>query len=337
MQNGNKPLNQRLFDEPYRFEFFQAVRLLEKIYPERRPVGRETLPENEVVRFRTRMSLDFPASEIHELEEIFDELTDQKTLEMYINFMGMGGPIGVLPIHYTELMIDRARYRDRAMWAYLDIYTHRAVSLFFRAWEKYRFPIQYERGNDHFTEYLFDFAGLGTTGMRGKMNLDEESLLPYVGLIAQKPHSAIALQQIVADYFGIEAAINQFFGQWIDLEAENITVVGRLNHELGYTTIVGTRVWEQQCKFRLRLGPLSFKQFLGFLPNGTANKPLDSIVRFMVGLEFDYDVQLILKANEVPSCILTTRAMRRPMLGWSSWLKTKPFEQDDEQVILNMS
>lgn len=333
----NRNLDEQLFEEPYRFEFFQAVRLLEKIYPKRRPVGRETLPHAEVVRFRTRMSLNFPASQIHEIVNSVEEATDQEKSEMFVNFMGMGGPIGVLPTHYTELMVERARYRDTAMWAFLDIYTHRAVSLFYRAWEKYRFPVQYERGNDDFTEYLFDFIGLGTKGLRGRMSLPDESLLPYAGLITQKPHSAVALENIVSDYFQINAEIIQFFGQWIDLEDENITRVGTANSGLGITTIAGTRVWEQQSKFRFRLGPLPFKQFQSFLPSGTAAKPFDSIVRFMVGLEMDYDLQLILKKREVPGCILTTRALRRPMLGWSSWLKTKPFEQDDEQVILQMN
>lgn len=333
----NRNLDQELLEEPYRFEFFQAVRLLEKIYPQRRPVGRETLPQNEVVRFRTRMSLDFPASEIHDITGVVEEATGQEKTEMFINFMGMGGPTGVLPTHYTELMVDRARYRDTSMWAFLDIFTHRAVSLFFRAWEKYRFPIQYERGKNDFTEYLFDFVGMGTRGLRGRMNLEDESLLPYAGLIGQKPHSAVALQQIISDYFDIPARIVQFFGQWIDLEDENITRVGTANSALGVTTIVGTRVWEQQSKFRFRLGPLPFVQFQAFLPNGTASKPFQSIVRFMVGLEMDYDAQLILRANEVPGCILTTRALRRPMLGWSSWLKTKAFEEDDEQVVLQMS
>jgi type VI secretion system protein ImpH len=334
---SNKDLSQKLFEEPYRFEFFQAVRLLEKIYPHRGAVGRETLPHAEVARFRTRMTLEFPASEIHEITGSVDEASGQEKTEVYVNFMGMGGPLGVLPSHYTELMVERARYRDTAMWAFLDIYTHRAVSLFFRAWEKYRFPVQYERGNDAFTDYLFDFIGLGTKGLRGRMNLPDESLLPYAGLIAQKPHSAVALEQIISDYFQISAEIVQFFGQWIDLEDENITRVGTANSALGLTTIAGARVWEQQSKFRFRLGPLPFKKFQSFLPNGTASKPFDSIVRFMVGLEMDYDAQLILKKTEVPACILTTRAVRRPMLGWSSWLKTKPFERDDEQVILQMN
>src|SRR5690606_34072820 len=150
--------------------------------------------------FRTRMGLDFPASQIQEVINSVEEATGQEKSEMFVNFMGMGGPLGVLPNHYTEIMIERARYRDTSMWAFLDIYTHRAVSLFYRAWEKYRFPVQYERGNDVFTEYLFDFAGLGTKGLRGRMALEDESLLPYTGLIAQKPHSAIALEQVVADY-----------------------------------------------------------------------------------------------------------------------------------------
>ena len=220
------------------------------------------------------------------------------------------------------------------MWSFMDIFTHRAVSLFFRAWEKYRFPVGYERGKDDFTAFLFDFAGLGTSGLRGRMALEDESLLPYSGLIAQKPHSAVALANILSDYFRIQAKIEQFFGQWLDLDAESITTVGRANSLLGASAIIGTRIWEQQSKFRIRLGALSFKEFQDFLPNGAAHKSLKSMVRFMVGLEFDFDVQLVLLAKQVPSTILTTRAKRRPMLGWTSFLKTKPFETDDEQVIL---
>jgi len=333
---ARKPLNQELLDEPYRFEFFQAVRLLEKIFPERMPVGREAKIKPEIVRFRSRVTLNFPASEVHEFKESLDEFTDEQRLEMFVNFMGVIGVSGVLPVHYTELAMERMRYGDTTMWSFLDIFTHRAVSLFFRAWEKYRFPVSYERGEDDFTAFLFDFAGLGTRGMRGRMALSDESLLPYSGLIAQKPHSASALAQVLSDYFGINARIEQFFGQWLDLDPESVTNLGANNSHLGKSALIGTRVWEQQSKFRMVLGALTFKQFQGFLPNGTAHEPLKSIVKFMVSLELDFDVQLILQAKQVPSTILTTRAMRRPMLGWTSFLKTKPFKQDDDQVILKI-
>lgn len=330
-------LNQEFYDEPFRFEFFQAVRLLEKIHPDRKAVGRTAMPDEEVVRFRSRVSLDFPSSEIHEMQRSTDDETEREKIEMFVNFMGVIGVSGVLPTHYTELAMSRARYGDTAFWAFTDIFTHRAVSMFFRAWEKYRFPVSYERGNDDFTEYLFDFAGLGTRGLRGRMHLEDESLLPYVGLITQKPHSAASLTRLLADYFGINAKTEQFFGQWIDLDKESITKLSRANSSLGVDAIIGTRIWDQQSKFRLTLGALSFREFRAFLPDGTAHKPLRSIVRFMIGLEFDYDVQLVLAAGQVPSTILTTRAKRRPMLGWTSWLKSKPFENDDDQVVLQMN
>ena len=331
-----KPLNQELADEPFRFEFFQAVRVLEKIFPERRPVGGKSMPNDEVVRFRSRIALDFPASEIHEIRESVDEKTDRQKTEMLVNFMGMVGVSGVLPTPYTDLVLDRIRHRDTSMWSFLDIFTHRSVSLFYRAWCKYRFPIGYERGDDAFTSYLFDIGGLGTKGIRGRMSLPDESLLPYIGLIAQKPHSCNALENVLSDYFGTPAKIKQFFGQWLALDSADYTRLGERNSLLGESAIAGTKIWEQQSKFRVRLGSLTFKQFQNFLPNGSAFQPLKSIIRFMVGEEFDFDVQLILKSKQVPGAILTTRAQRKPMLGWTTFLKTKPFKADDEQVVLQM-
>src|SRR5687768_16670247 len=332
-----KPLDQVLTEEAYRFEFFQAVRLLEKVYPEKRAVGRNAMPPEEVVRFRSRVAVDFPASEIHEIREAADPKTDETRLEMLVNFMGMVGVSGVLPQPYTDLVLDRVRHRDTAMWSFLDIFTHRFVSMFYRAWRKYRFPIGYERGNDDFTGYLFDLCGLGTKALRGRMSLPDESLLPYVGLIAQRPHSNNALENILSDYFGAKARTQQFFGQWLQLDTQDYTRLGERNNILGESAIAGTRVWEQQSKFRVRFGPLDFKQFQAFLPNGSAHPPMRSIIRFMAGLEVDFDVRLKLKARQVPSTILTTRAQRRPMLGWTTFLKTKPFKADDEQLILQVN
>lgn len=334
---SNIPLNQKLFDEPYSFEFFQAVRLFEKVFPERKSVGREALPNEEVVRFRSRISLDFPPSEIHEIREIVDPLTEETRMEMHVNFMGMVGSSGVLPTHYSELVLDRIRHRDTAMWAFLDIFTHRAVAMFYRAWGKYRFPIGYEHGNDDFTSYLFDLGGLGTKGLRGKMGIEDESLLPYTGLIAQKPHSINAIQNVLSDFFQVEAKILQFFGQWLDLDRDDYTKLAVDNSMLGSSAIIGTRVWDQQSKFRIRLGPLKFASYLAFLPNGSAHMALKSITRFMVGEEFDFDVQLCLMAKQVPGLVLTTRAVRKPMLGWTTWLKTQPFKADDDQLVLGFN
>ncbi len=327
-------LEQQLLEEPYRFEFFQAVRLMEKVFSEKKPVGDTALPADEIVRFRSRIAMDFPGSEIQEITESIDETTGEKRTEVMVNFMGMAGVSGVLPTHYTELVLDRVRHRDTALWSFLDIFTHRAVSMFYRAWAKYRFPVGYERGNDDFTGFLFDFAGLGTSGLRGRSNIDDESLLPYVGLIAQRPHSANALENILSDYFSLPVKILQFFGQWLPLGEADLTRVGKKNSALGTNTIIGSRIWDQQSKFRVRLGPLTFAQFQSFLPNGTAHAAIKSITKFVAGIEFDFDMQLCLLGRQVPGTVLTTRAARRPMLGWTSFLKTQPVRGMDDQLVL---
>ncbi|MBX3300008.1 MAG: type VI secretion system baseplate subunit TssG [Acidobacteria bacterium] len=332
---SKKPLEQNLFEEPFEFEFFQAVRLLEKLYPERLPVGSDAMPSDEVVRFRSRVGLDFPSSEIHQIERVNEHDESDTRLEMMVNFMGMVGVSGVMPTHYTELVLDRIRHRDTALWAFLDIFTHRAVSLFYRAWSKYRFPVAFERGDDNFTAYLYDIAGLGTKGLRGRMAVEDEALLSYAGLIAQLPHSASALENIVSDHFGIEARVEQYSGQWLPIEEADLTNLGVRNSVLGQSAIVGSSVWDQQSKFRLRLGPLPFNKFRAFLPDGSAHASLRDVVRLFAGDEFDSDVNLVLNKREVPATILTTRAVRRPALGWTTWLKTKPVEADDRQVVLN--
>ena len=326
------PLARILFDEAYRFDFFQAVRLLERIYAERRPVGRDGEPAREVVRFRTRVSLNFPPSEIYQISA--DKTSKAARAEMTVAFMGLTGPLGVLPYHYTEMLVERTRYNDTALWEFLDLFNHRMISFFYRAWEKYRFPLEVERGEERFTHYLFGTIGMATRGLRGRMSIADEGLLYYGGLIAQQPHSASAIEAILSDYFAVPARVEPFSGQWLKLDEESVSRLGCANSSLGVSTVAGTRVWDDQSKFRLQFGPLSFQEFAALLPGGSAFKPLVDLTRFLAGLEFDFDLRLTLKAAEVPSCVLTTRAKRRPMLGWTTWLKTREFTADDSQVVL---
>lgn len=325
------PLTQQFFDETYRYRFFQAVRLLERIYLDRQPVGQDAAISNEVVRFRTRQTLSFPPSEIYQLTE--EPHPSTAPPELMVSFMGLTGPLGVLPHHYTELVMNRARYRDTALWKFLDIFNHRFISLFYRVWEKYHFPIAYERnGEDQFTVFLYDLVGMGTPGLRDKLSFKDQGLLFYSGLIAQRPHSATAVASILSDYFRVSASIKQFPGEWLKLE-QNVTRLGSANSQLGVTAIAGEKVWSNQSKFRVCVGPMPLKKFETFVPVGSAFKPLTEMVKLLSGLEFNFDVQLILQQDEIPSCILGTESSG-PRLGWTSWLKTSDSKKDDDQVVL---
>jgi type VI secretion system protein ImpH len=320
-----------LFKEAYRFDFFQAVRLLELLHPERLPIGRRASPRNEVVRFRSHLTLAFPASAI----QVIEPPDEGSPARLTAAFLGLTGPSGVLPRHYTELLLERSRHKDFAFRDFLDIFNHRLLSLFHRAWEKYRFHVEYERSigrddeRDGFSDHLFDLVGMGTKGLRGRVRFGDEALLLYSGLLGQHPRSADALQQILSDYFQKPIAVIQFVGQWLEITEENRTRLGA-NNELGVSAVAGTRVWDQQAKFALRVGPLSYAEFERFLPQGDAFQPLVEFTRYCSGQEFDFDVQLVLKAPEVPWCRLGSAE-----LGFNSWLKTREFVSDADQVVFS--
>jgi type VI secretion system protein ImpH len=334
------PLDELLLEEGYRFDFFQAVRLLERLHPSRSPVGYNAAPANEAARFRSHLALTFPPSAIHEV--IAPEKETDPT-QVVVAFMGLFGSMGALPKHYTELLLDRIRRKDFTLRDFFDLFNHRFVSLFYRAWEKYRFPAAYERARlrggdeyDPFSRLMFDLVGMGTGGLRGRLKTGDEVLLYYAGLVAQQPRSASSLGAMISDYFGVAATAQQFRGAWLRLDTENRTVLGRnqLNGQLGTTAILGSRFWDQQSGFRLVIGALDLKQFREFLPSERGFRSLVELTRFFAGMTLDFDVQLVLKAAEVPFCRLQKPAPSALRLGWSSWLKSKPFSHDASDAVL---
>ena len=208
-----------LREEPYLFEFFQAVRLLERSFPGKSPVGRFNPPSTEVVRFVANSTLAFPASEVQSLEWPKDGPGQMK-----VNFMGLTGPEGVLPLYYTSLLAERMRAGDRSAVDFFDIFNHRIISLFYLAWEKYRFSVAYEReGLDPFSHHLMDLIGLGTPGLQNRLPVLDDSLLYYSGLLAQRPRSAAALRNLLGDYFEVPVEVEQFAGGWYPLDRNTQT------------------------------------------------------------------------------------------------------------------
>lgn len=210
-------------DSPTAFEFFQAVRALERLLPSRKPVGRFGDPGEEIVRFAVHPDLAFPASEIYSL----NLPTGAGPARMAVNFIGLTGPEGVLPYYYSQLVTERVRARDTALRDFLDLFHHRIISLFYRAWEKYRFEVAHERDrHDLLTQHLKDLIGLGAEGLQERLGIRDEALLFYAGLLAPGQRSAAALQQLIADYFGVPVEVEQFVGGWYPLAVNTQCAVG---------------------------------------------------------------------------------------------------------------
>ncbi len=323
-----------LHKTPQEFQFFQAVRLLERLNPNRAPVGRFVSPGKEVVRFSAHAAFPFPASQIQNI----DWADAGGAPCILINFMGLTGPSGVLPLYYTELIVERLRQKDRAMLTFFDIFNHRMVSLFYQAWEKYRFAIAYERGErDRFSHHLMDLIGIGSKRLENRLAVRDDSLLFYAGLLSMHTRSAAALERILADYFEIPVEVEQFVGAWQGLRESDLCRFDRglgVSEQLGGGAIVGDEIWNQQAGVRVKLGPLGLTQYLDFLPSGTAYDSVRSLAKFVSRGEIDFEIQLILKKEEVPACELGLEDSVAPRLGWTSWAKTKPLGQDANDTIL---
>jgi len=323
-----------LHKTPQEFQFFQAVRLLERLYPNRAPVGRFVSPSKEVVRFSALASFPFPASQIQNI----DWADAGSAPCILINFMGLTGPSGVLPLYYTELIVERLRQKDRGLLSFFDIFNHRMVSLFYQAWEKYRFAIAYERGErDRFSHHLMDLIGIGTKRLENRLAVRDDALLFYSGLLSMHTRSAAALERILADYFEIPVEVEQFVGAWQGLRESDLCRFDRglgVSEQLGGGAIVGDEIWNQQAGVRVKLGPLGLTQYLDFLPSGTAYDSVRSLAKFVSRGEIDFEIQLILKKEEVPACELGLEDSLAPRLGWTSWAKTKPLGQDANDTIL---
>jgi len=327
-------VRERLFSQPYSFDFFQAVRLLERMQPGRAPVGRHAHPQSEVVRFGANPTLNFPASSIQRLEE-----RPSNAPAMDINFLGLVGPLGALPIYVTELTAERIRAHDHTLLAFLNIFNHRLTSFFYRAWEKNHFTVAYERDrNDPVTKSLFALIGFGTPGLRNRQVVDDESFVHYAGLFALAPKSAVALEAVLGDYFDVPVEVESFIGTWRSLDRDDQCVFAGDVPEstiLGLGAVVGDEVWDQQSRVRLKIGPLDAGRYGDFLPDGTAWPRLKAIVKTFCGNDLEFEVQLILRREDVPACELRNPDKGGLRLGWHTWLNSAArFGRDAADTIL---
>lgn len=329
-------IRSELARQPGAFDFFQAVRLLTLAQRDRQSVGGFVPPDQEVVRFVANPDLAFPASQIRSLDTAADPP------RMQVNFFGLQGPNGVLPLVYSELVTERLRARDATLTEFFDIFNHRMLSLFYQAWEKHHFAVRYEReGSDPLSHCLEALTGIGTPGLTGRLEVDDDSILFYSGLMSLTPRSPLALEQLLSDYFGVKAQVEPFVGAWRKLEPQYQCQIGEAtgySEQLGWGAVAGDEIWDVQSRARVKLGPLTRKQYDGFLKGGAAHAALRSLLRFFAGDAIDFEVQLVLKREDVPKPSLDAAWGDGPRLGWVTWLKSgEGFDRDPADTILLFS
>jgi type VI secretion system protein ImpH len=324
---------------PERFEFAQAVRLLERVALRQAQaagraadvhVGRDSDPTKEAARLRATLELSFPSTEVATLDETHGRA------ELEVTLMGLNGPSGVLPGYYSQLILESRRGRNPALRDFFDIFNHRALSLFVRAAEKYRLPLS---SRDHHGDegpvaaVIEALIGIRQESLLRRQAVSDDTLIFYGGHLSKRTPTAGALGQLLSDYFGSPARIEQFVGSWATLrtDEQSTLAAGGAFCQLGVNAVAGARVFDVQGSFRIGVGPLGYEQFLRLLPDAEQMAALSDLARTYAGPALNFDFQLTLKGGEVPDIELSMASA--PRLGWNTWLPITGVRGDASDAI----
>ncbi|RZL00439.1 MAG: type VI secretion system baseplate subunit TssG [Rubrivivax sp.] len=334
---------EQLLREPQRFGFFQAVRLLERWLAT--PEGLRKL------NFRNSISLAFPSNEVESLlvhrHQDLDPAHDPdgpdgiERIDLTPAFMGLLGVTGTLPLHYTESLAQRELYqKDHAARAFMDVFSHRAVMLFYQAWKKHRLHIQYEGDRrQRFMPMALALAGIGQRSLRDRLQSErtgvaDEALAFYTGTLQQRTLSARQLQQVLQGYLDVPVRLEQFVGRWYTLPEAGRHYLGRPGRGgLGQSAMLGERVWQRDLRMRIVLGPLDHVRFRRFLPGAPGALALRELLTLMNGVSLEFEVNLQLRQDDVRgSALNSSRMSTEARLGWDTFLQTGPANEDRADV-----
>jgi type VI secretion system protein ImpH len=311
-------LAEQIFEAGYRFDFFQLVHLLEHWRPGRVPVGGGGRYQDERLRFRPDPGLDFSPADVRRVES---EDGEPPLTRVVINFMGLYGVAAPTPTYLSEL-IGFANVDAEPLTDFLDLFNHRLISLYYRAWVKHRYPYRYQVGaRDELSRCILSFIGLGEPAVSALARLPVWRLMKYLGLLALQTRPPVCLGLMIADYFGgIPVEIEEMSPRWIKVPEQQRNRLGEACSSLGSDLTVGERVLDRAGKLRVVIGPLSFADYQSFLPGTGKFRDLNALVRLWVGERLDYDFEIRIDRHEIPP--LRMSAQQPPQMGWTSWVLT---------------
>lgn len=326
-------LRSELTTESYKFNFYAVMRLLEAMHPSHPRFGQSVRPGQDVVRLTQEPSVSHTPAALAGYETRDGGKPDR----LSVHFFGLFGSDGPLPLHLTEYARDRRRnHGDRTFQSFADLFHHRALSLFYRAWANSRPTVSFDRPqHDRFAFYVSSLIGMATQGLAGRDAMPDLTKLHFAGLLSAQTRNAEGLGQILSEFFTMPVRVESFQSAWLPLPASDFTRLGdgQRTAELGKSALLGKRVWSRQHKFRVVFGPLDLADYERLLPGGLSLHRLIPIVRNYAGDALIWDVNLVLRANDVPP----TRLGGYGRLGWTTWLTPRRARTDAADLFLDAS
>lgn len=309
-----------LLEDVCGFNFFKAVHLLEG-YAGGKRLGKRLSPGEDPVRFRVKPGFAFPASDILSIQNG----NANPDPVMTVNFMGLVGPQGVLPHWYNAHAQELNQKKDFAFTDFLDLFHHRLLSLFYLAWKKYRLPENYlPDGSDAISQILAGFIGMGDQVQKADPDFTKKTkrrLIYFAGIVSRNIPTTETVETIIANATGIPVHVKQFVERMIPIHEQDKTCLGKANSTLKKDALCGGKIRDVASFFSVELGPMSWGKYLSFQPRSQNLALVRKLIAFIVGLEYEFDIHLIIKGQEIPSLQLGGGIYGNPVLGRTILLK----------------
>jgi type VI secretion system protein ImpH len=306
------PFLRNLEDEPWRFDYFTVLRHLERTYADKPRIGDSATYRDEFVQFGQDPYMDFPASNLARVVQ-----GEDKPLRVFVKYLGLLGPQGALPLATTEESYHFVLAHDDAFPRFLDIFNHRFIQLFFRAWADSRPIVQHDRPEaDRFIAYIGSAIGVGSKPYLNLDSVPDAAKLGFAGILGAQAKSASRLAGAVCGLFNVRAEVEEFVGSRLSIEEAEWTLVGRRHNALGQDTLLGRNIFSVQDKIRIRIFTKSLAQYVRFLPTGDLCEPLADLVFFYNGEQLEWDTELAIPAGDAAPI----RLGEFGQLGWTSWM-----------------
>ncbi|CAB3770090.1 type VI secretion system baseplate subunit TssG [Paraburkholderia solisilvae] len=321
-------IEQALRARPQDFEFFEALRRIECAYPAQPRLAHSIKPADDPLRLAHSASLEFAPRGL----DRFEPGDGARPARLYGYFLGLFGPNGPLPLHLTEYALERQRNaQDPTFVAFADIFHHRMLSLFYRAWADAQPTVEFDRPQqDRFRTYVGALIGTATPHLEQRDALPDRYKRFFAGRLGPQARNAEGLKCLLEHYFGVHVRVVEFVVEWMRLPADAHLRIGVAMAGLGHTAVLGAQVRGAQQRFRLCVGPLTRGEFNRFLPGGDALRQFIAAVKTYAGEEKDWDLQLLLKKEDVPR----THIGKSGRLGFNAWIGRYLKSADAGDVVL---
>ena len=300
-QSETTPLFSAFERAPYRYSFYQAVRILEGYFQTTLARHRLTPSQMSPIRFKPDNSMTFPSSDVKAVEIAEDRAS------LIVTFMGLYGAASPLPPVFSEDTIaDGEALRD-----FLDIFDSRLCAFYFEAWERNRPEL-----TD--VEQRRRVVALGGVDSESNATLSSRELLPFVGLLGTTARNAAGLEAIVTGLTGIPTSVEENIARWVTItDPPGLGSKAKSLFRLGVTSTLGRHMPDASGKFKLTMGPLTLNQYRALLPGGQLANRVVTMVNLYLQDDLAFDVCLQLTSSEVTPVELGKEGYH---LGLNTWV-----------------